>query len=345
MDGTLTIDQGTLPEVLDIILRNYQNLESSRLFIVANILQRQGRKIQQYNPLARARQNVAHHYDLSKELYDLFLDTDRQYSCGYFQTTDDSLEQAQLNKKRHIAAKLLLEPGQRILDVGSGWGGLAIYLAKVCDVDVNGITLSNEQFKLANDRVKEEGLSDRVRFNLQDYRTESAIYDRIVSVGMFEHVGKRNYREFFTAMYKLLAEDGVFLLHTIGRYDEPAPVNPFMRKYIFPGTDIPCLSELFPFIEQAGFILTDLEVLRLHYAKTLHEWRKRFMKNWDKVATLYDEQFCRMWELYLTSCEMGFRHDGIVVYQIQLAKKKDAVPLTRDYIADWERTNVQDLVA
>jgi cyclopropane-fatty-acyl-phospholipid synthase len=345
MDGTLTIDQGTLPEVLDIILRNYQNLESSRLFIVANILQRQGRKIQQYNPLARARQNVAHHYDLSKELYDLFLDTDRQYSCGYFQTTDDSLEQAQLNKKRHIAAKLLLEPGQRILDVGSGWGGLAIYLAKVCDVDVNGITLSNEQFKLANDRVKEEGLSDRVRFNLQDYRTESAIYDRIVSVGMFEHVGKRNYREFFTAMYKLLAEDGVFLLHTIGRYDEPAPVNPFMRKYIFPGTDIPCLSELFPFIEQAGFILTDLEVLRLHYAKTLHEWRKRFMKNWDKAATLYDEQFCRMWELYLTSCEMGFRHDGIVVYQIQLAKKKDAVPLTRDYIADWERTNVQDLVA
>jgi cyclopropane-fatty-acyl-phospholipid synthase len=184
-----------------------------------------------------------------------------------------------------------------------------------------------------------------VQINLQDYRSESGIYDRIVSVGMFEHVGKRNYQEFFNAINRLLADDGVMLLHTIGRYDQPAPVNPFIRKYIFPGTDIPCLSELFPFIEQAGFILTDLEVLRLHYAKTLHEWRKRFMKNWDNAANLYDEQFCRMWELYLTSCELGFCHDGVVVYQIQLAKKKDAVPLTRDYMADWKRANVKNLVA
>ncbi len=345
MDGTLTIDQGTLPEVLDLFLHNYANLERSRWFVLANVLQRQGRKIRQSNPLARATRNVAHHYDLSKELYELFLDSDRQYSCAYFETPGDSLEAAQANKKRHIAAKLLLQPGQKILDIGSGWGGLAIYLAKVCDVDVTGVTLSSEQHKVANERVIEEGLAGRVQFGLQDYRKETRVYDRIVSVGMFEHVGKRNYREFFATVYDLLADDGVFLLHTIGRYDEAAPVNPFMRKYIFPGTDIPCLSELFPLIERAGFVLTDLEVLRLHYAKTLHEWRKRFTENRAKAAALYDDRFCRMWELYLTSAEMGFRHDGIAVYQIQLAKKKDTVPLTRDYIADWKRVNGQELAA
>jgi cyclopropane-fatty-acyl-phospholipid synthase len=345
MDGTLTIDQGTLPDVLDLVLRNYANWEQSRLFVVANILQRQGRKIRQYNPLGQATRNVAHHYDLSKEFYELFLDPDCQYSCAYFETPGDSLEEAQANKKRHISAKLLLQPGQKILDIGSGWGGLAIYLAKVCDVDVTGVTLSSEQCKVTNERLIEEGLSGRVQIRFQDYRTETRVYDRIVSVGMFEHVGKRNYAEFFTTVYDLLAEDGVFLLHTIGRYDEPAPVNPFIRKYIFPGTDIPCLSELFPIIERTGFVLTDLEVLRLHYAKTLHEWRKRFTENWEKAAALYDDRFCRMWELYLTSCEMGFRHDGIVVYQIQLAKKKDAVPLTRDYIADWKRANGNVLAA
>lgn len=345
MEGTLTIDQGTLPEVLDIFLRNFAILEQSRSFVVANALQRQTRRIRQYNPIGRARRNVAHHYDLSKELYDLFLDSDRQYSCAYFETPGDSLEIAQANKKRHIAAKLLLQPDQKILDIGSGWGGLAIYLAKVCDVYVTGVTLSSEQHKVAEQRVIEEGLSGRVKIRFQDYRMETQIYDRIVSVGMFEHVGKRNYREFFTTVYNSLAEDGVFLLHTIGRYDEPAPVNPFIRKYIFPGTDIPCLSELFPIIERTGFVLTDLEVLRLHYAKTLHEWRKRFMENWEKAAALYDDRFCRMWELYLAGCEMGFRHDGIVVYQIQLAKKKDAVPLTRDYIADWERTHGKFLAA
>ena len=345
MDGTLTIDQGTLPEVLDLFLHNYANLERSRWFVLANILQRQGRKIRQSNPLGRATRNVAHHYDLSKELYELFLDSDRQYSCAYFETPGDSLEAAQANKKRHIAAKLLLQPGQKILDIGSGWGGLAIYLAKVCDVDVTGVTLSAEQYKVAHERVIEEGLAGRVQFGLQDYRKETRVYDRIVSVGMFEHVGKRNYREFFATAYDLLAEDGVFLLHTIGRYDEAAPVNPFLRKYIFPGTDIPCLSELLPIIERAGFVLTDLEVLRLHYAKTLHEWRKRFTKNREKAVALYDDRFYRMWELYLTSAEMGFRHDGIAVYQIQLAKKKDTVPLTRDYIADWKRANGQVLAA
>ncbi len=345
MDGTLTIEQGTLPEVLDLFLHNYANLQRSRWFVLANILQRQGRKIRQSNPLGRATRNVAHHYDLSKELYELFLDSDRQYSCAYFETPGDSLEAAQANKKRHIAAKLLLQPGQKILDIGSGWGGLAIYLAKVCDVDVTGVTLSAEQYKVAHERVIEEGLAGRVQFGLQDYRKETRVYDRIVSVGMFEHVGKRNYREFFTTAYDLLAEDGVFLLHTIGRYDEAAPVNPFLRKYIFPGTDIPCLSELLPMIERAGFVLTDLEVLRLHYAKTLHEWRKRFTENREKAVALYDDRFYRMWELYLTSAEMGFRHDGIAVYQIQLAKKKDTVPLTRDYIADWKRVNGQELAA
>lgn len=345
MDGTLTIDQGTLPEILGLFLHNFANFGQSRLSVAANILERQTRKIRQYNPIDRARRNVAHHYDLSKELYELFLDSDWQYSCAYFETPDDSLEIAQANKKRHIAAKLLLQPDQNILDIGSGWGGLAIYLAKACDVHVTGVTLSSEQHKVAEDRVNEEGVSDRVKFRLQDYRMETQIYDRIVSVGMFEHVGKRNYREFFTTVYNLLAKDGVFLLHTIGRYDEPAPVNPFIRKYIFPGTDIPCLSELFPIIERTGFVLTDLEVLRLHYAKTLHEWRRRFMANWEKAAALYDDRFCRMWELYLAGCETGFRHDSIVVYQIQLAKKKDAVPLTRDYIAEWKRTHGRFLAA
>lgn len=336
MNGRLTIDQGTLPELMDLLLRNYANLERSRLFAIANVLQRQGRKIRQYNPLAKASRNVAHHYDLSKELYALFLDPDRQYSCAYFESPDDSLEVAQENKKRHLAAKLLLEPGQKVLDIGCGWGGMAIHLAKCCEVDVTGVTLSSEQHSVANERVLEEGLSDRVHILRHDYRQETQTYDRIISVGMFEHVGKRNYREFFEATHDLLANDGVFVLHTIGRYDGPAPVNPFIRKYIFPGTDIPCLSELFPFIERAGFVLADLEVMRLHYAKTLHEWRKRLMDNWDKVAEIYDERFCRMWELYLTSCELGFRHDGIVVYQIQLSKTKDAVPLTRDYIAAWK---------
>ena len=239
----------------------------------------------------------------------------------------------------------MLKPGQKILDIGCGWGGLAIYLAKVCDVDVTGVTLSSEQYKVANERVIKEGLSGRVQIRCQDYRRETQVYDRIVSVGMFEHVGKRNYREFFNTVYDLLAKDGVLLLHTIGRYDEPAPVNPFILKYIFPGTDIPCLSELFPIIERTGFVLADLEVLRLHYAKTLHEWHKRFTENWERAAALYDDRFCRMWELYLTSCEIGFRHDAIVVYQIQLAKTKDAVPLTRDYIADWKRVPGKDLAA
>jgi len=345
MDGTLTIDQGTLPEVLDIFLRDYANWEHSRLFAAANILQRQGRKVRQYNTLGRATRNVAHHYELSKKLYELFLDRDFQYSCAYFEAPGDGLEEAQANKKRHIAAKLLLEPGQKILDIGCGWGGLAIYLAKLCDVNVVGVTLSSEQYKVANERVIQEGLSGRVQIRCQDYRSETQIYDRIVSVGMFEHVGKRNYREFFNTVYDLLAKDGVLLLQTIGRYDEPAPVNPFIRKYIFPGTDIPCLSELFPIIERTGFVLADLEVLRLHYAKTLHEWHQRFTENWEKAAELYDDRFCRMWELYLTSCEMGFRHDGIVVYQIQLSKTKDAVPLTRDYISDWKRKHGKDVAS
>ena len=241
------------------------------------------------------------------------------------------------------AAKLNLNrPGLKVLDIGSGWGGLGLSLAKVADCDLTGVTLSTEQHSLSSQRVKQEGLEDKVRFELCDYRHVEGRFDRLVSVGMFEHVGKRNYEEFFRTTYDLLDEDGVFLLHTIGRYSEPGPVNPFIRKYIFPGGDLPTLSELTPVIEESGFLMMDIELLRLHYAETLRLWHDAFQKNREKVRALYDERFCRMWEFYLVGSEMGFRHEGLVVFQIQLAKKQDALPLTRDYIQDWERKHPLD---
>ncbi len=336
MDGELTLEEGSTRDCIETLARNYRTPENGFWVALFFTLGRHGRRLKQYNPIGRARQNVAHHYDLSGELYDLFLDADRQYSCAYFHTGEESLEQAQADKKQHLAAKLYLNrPGLKLLDIGSGWGGLGLYLAQAGDCEVTGVTLSTEQHKVSQERVKQARLEDRVRFHLRDYREDENRYDRIVSVGMFEHVGKKNYREFFEKVSNLLSDEGVFVLHSIGRFNDPRPINPFMRKYIFPGADIPTLGEVLPVIEDCMLTVTDVEVLRLHYAETLRIWHERFQANRDKVRALYDERFCRMWEVYLAGCEMGFRHQGLMVFQIQITKKIDALPLTRDYIYEW----------
>ena len=339
MNGTLTIEEGTLYDFLDLAGHNMAALEGHPLQATQLALGRVMRFIHTYNPIGRAQQNVAHHYDLSGALYDLFLDKDRQYSCAYFMTDNDSLEVAQHNKKLHLAAKMLLEPGQKVLDIGSGWGGLGLYLAKLAGVDVTGVTLSVEQQKRSQQRAADMGLSDRVRFKLLDYRKEEGTFDRIVSVGMFEHVGATHYREFFRKVKTLLKEDGVAVLHSIGRMDPPGSTNPWLRKYIFPGGYTPALSEVMKAVEIEGLWITDIEILRLHYAKTLHEWHRRFQANRDKIKARYDERFCRMWEFYLVGCEIAFRHMGQMVFQMQLARKQDAVPLTREYITDYERAH------
>ena len=340
MDGSLTVEEGDIDGLLDLLLRNIGQGHRDWLARLRASARRLCRRIGCGNTLRRARANVAHHYDLSDQLYQLFLDADRQYSCAYFASPADSLEQAQDRKQRHIAAKLLLSPGQRALDIGSGWGGLALHMAKTEDVDVTGITLSVEQAAYARRQAEAAGLADRVRFVLEDYRDETGRYDRIVSVGMFEHVGVRHYHEYFTRIRDLLAEDGVALVHTIGSADGPGAISPWIDKYIFPGGYIPALSEIAPAIEQSGLCITDIEVLRLHYAETLKEWRHRFMAKRAQAATLYDERFCRMWEFYLAACEAAFRHNGLVVFQIQLSRRIDAVPLTRDYIAARESIGV-----
>jgi cyclopropane-fatty-acyl-phospholipid synthase len=340
MEGTLTIETGDVYDLLDLAVRN-AGWATTAHWAQGLLLRAQwlARRIHQYNPIGKAQANVAHHYDLSDTLYDLFLDADRQYSCAYFIRPDDTLERAQAQKKRHIAAKLLLRPGQKILDIGCGWGGLALYLAKIADAEVTGVTLSKEQHQVARRRAAEAGLAGRVDFKLLDYRLESGRFDRIVSVGMFEHVGVGHYDEFFGALRQLLADDGVALLHTIGRADGPGETNTWIRKYIFPGGYSPALSEVLPAIERAGLYVTDVEVLRLHYAETLRHWRQRVLANRERIVALYDERFLRMWEFYLAGSEVTFRHAGHVVFQIQLAKRVDAVPLTRDYIADYERAH------
>jgi len=337
MDGALTIEEGSLYDLIDLLA---VNLEAPPKDVFGRLLNGSAtllRRVHQYNPAARARQNAAHHYDLSDQLYELFLDKDRQYSSAYFHDDNDDLESAQLNKKRHLAAKLLIRPGQRVLDIGSGWGGLALYLAGECGADVTGLTLSVEQHKMATRRAAAAGVSDRVRFYLRDYREERGQYDRIVSVGMFEHVGVNHYGAFFAKLESLLKQDGIALLHSIGRKDGPGSTSPWIRKYIFPGGYIPALSEVVPVAERRNLWITDIEILRLHYAKTLRAWRSRFERNRDRVREIYDERFCRMWEMYLTGSEIAFRGQGLMVFQMQLAKAVDAVPLTRDYMLDWER--------
>jgi cyclopropane-fatty-acyl-phospholipid synthase len=338
MDGTLTIeDGGTIYDLIDLLTRNDELMADSALWRALARWRNLTRRLYQYNPVSRSRRNVAHHYDLSDQLYELFLDRDRQYSCAYFLHPDDDIDTAQLNKRRHIASKLLLRPGMKVLDIGCGWGGLALFLASECGADVTGLTLSSEQLKVAQRRAAQAGLADRVRFHLRDYREERGSYDRIVSVGMFEHVGVSQYPAFFAQVKTLLKPDGVALLHSIGRSDGPGATNPWMRKYIFPGGYSPAISEVVPVIERARLWITDIEVLRLHYAETLKAWRRRFLQQRDRVLQLYDERFCRMWETYLAGSEVAFREGGHLVMQIQIAKAIGTVPITRDYMFDWER--------
>jgi len=342
MDGTLTVEEGSLYDLLDLLAVNLEAMPEGLLARLLNGSVTLLRRVHQYNPLPRARQNAAHHYDLSDQLYELFLDQDRQYSCAYFHDRTDDLDTAQLNKKRHIAAKLLVRPGQRVLDIGSGWGGLALHLASECGADVTGLTLSVEQHKVAVRRVAAAGLSDRIRFYLRDYREELGHYDRIVSVGMFEHVGINHYSAFFAKLKSLLTPDGIALLHSIGRKDGPGSTHPWIRKYIFPGGYAPALSEVLPTVERSKLWITDIEILRLHYAETLRAWRGRFERNRDRLRRIYDERFCRMWEMYLICSEIAFRRQDHMVFQMQLSKAVDAVPLTRDYLLGWEREQSAD---
>jgi cyclopropane-fatty-acyl-phospholipid synthase len=339
MNGRMTVDPPhDVYDLVDLITRNgaWEAPGQDRKLMGKRTGQIRAR-LDRYNARRSAKRNVAHHYDLDDRLYDLFLDADRQYSCAYFTDPGNSLAQAQADKKAHIAAKLHLKPGQRVLDIGCGWGGMALYLNRVADVDVLGVTLSEEQLKVARRRAEEAGVADRVRFELTDYRDVTGSFDRIVSVGMFEHVGAAQYRTFFETCHRLLAPDGVMLLHTIGHADGPSTTDPWTRKYIFPGGHMPALSEVAPVIERSGLWLTDLEVLRLHYAMTLERWYERTEAARDAIITLYDARFLRMWEYYLAGAIIGFRYDGLANFQIQLTRRRDALPLVRDYMLTAER--------
>jgi cyclopropane-fatty-acyl-phospholipid synthase len=343
MDGSFVVERGSIADVLAILLR--QDVTPAPRWAWPPRLARLAfRRLQQFNPRSRSRRNVAHHYDLDGRLYSLFLDGDQQYSCAYFESGDTSLDDAQLAKKRHLAAKLCLKPGASVLDIGCGWGGLALYLAEICGASVTGITLSEEQYQRAQGRALERGRTQDATFRLLDYRDANGRFDRIVSVGMFEHVGVGFYDTFFAKCAHLLADDGVMVLHSIGRKSEPGTTNPWIAKYIFPGGYIPALSEILPRIERAHLIVTDVEVLQLHYAKTLQAWRERFLAHREDVIRLYDERFVRMWEFYLASSEMAFREGDMVVFQIQMAKCKGITPATRDYITN-EETRLRGLEA
>jgi cyclopropane-fatty-acyl-phospholipid synthase len=338
MSGGLTAEEGGIYDFLDTVLANLQARPAGHpVMRLRQQLADVSRRLVQYNPAARARRNVAHHYDLNGRLYSLFLDRDRQYSCAYFPRGDETLEEAQTAKKRHIAAKLRLDrPGLRVLDIGCGWGGMALTLARDFGAHVTGVTLSQEQFTEARARAAAEGLEDRVHFELCDYRSVAETFDRIVSVGMFEHVGIGHYREFFDTIARCLKPDGVALIHAIGRSDGPGSTNAWLRKYIFPGGYSPALSEVLPPVEKSGLMATDIEILRLHYAETLRHWRRRFAANRDAIATLYDDAFCRMFEFYLAASEITFRRCWHMVWQLQLTHGHGAVPLTRDYISAVE---------
>ncbi|MFL5260437.1 MAG: class I SAM-dependent methyltransferase [Hyphomicrobiales bacterium] len=337
MDGGIVLERGSIYDLLALLLENIRGrhewpwamklLERSRRAV---------RRIHQFNGLRRAKQNVTHHYDLSGELYDLFLDRDRQYSCAYFDHPGASLDEAQLAKKRHLAAKLAIEPGMRVLDIGSGWGGLGLYLAETCGAKVVGVTLSEEQHKLSNERAHQRGVADRVEFRLLDYRQLEEPFDRIVSVGMFEHVGIGYYAQFFSKCRQLLKDDGVGVLHSINRSRGPGSTSAWINKYIFPGGYIPALSEVLPAMECSGLYVTDIEILRLHYAETLRGWSERFHANRDKVKDIYDERFCRMWEFYLAASETSFRFGGMNNFQIQFARNQHALPMTRNYMLEEE---------
>jgi cyclopropane-fatty-acyl-phospholipid synthase len=344
MDGRLILERGDIRDFADLIGRNLQWDDDDSARIRMWRPHRLLAALDTWNWERRSKRNVAHHYDLSAALYDLFLDADRQYSCAYFDGPMVPLDQAQADKKAHIAAKLLLRPGQRVLDIGCGWGGMALYLNRVADVDVLGITLSEEQLKIARERAAAAGVSDRVTFELLDYRQVAGSFDRIVSVGMFEHVGPPHYRAFFEKCRSLLTEDGVMLLHTIGRADGPGATDAWLAKYIFPGGYVPALSQIMPAIENARLWLTDLESLRLHYAYTTSAWYDRVTAARAQIVALYDERFFRMWQYYLAGAISAFRHDGHLVFQLQLTRRRDAVPIVRTYL-DRAEARLRALVA
>ena len=334
MDGRITIEAGTIRDFLKVVTSNLAALDSLPLQAANQKLSRLSRSCRRRNHKKRASANVAHHYNLSGSLYDLFLDADRQYSCAYFADCRNTLEDAQAAKKRHLAGKLLLWPGASVLDIGSGWGGLAMELAQDAGAKVLGITLSEEQLAASRSRANAAGLTDRVKFELLDYREVRDQFDRIVSVGMFEHVGQSHYDEFFAIVARTLKPDGVAVIHSIGRRSSPGGSDRWISKYIFPGSYVPALSEVMSAVERSGLWVTDVEILRLHYADTLRHWFHRFRQKREQARAIYDERFCRMWEFYLAACEMMFRHGDLMVFQIQLAHERDAVPLTRDYISD-----------
>ncbi len=334
MDGRVVVEQGSLYDLLDALVAAVHKARPQGWGKVLSGLRTAIRRFHQHNTPALAKRNVAHHYDLKSDFFRLFLDEDMQYSCAYFARPDMTLAEAQLAKKRHIMAKLDLRPGQRVLDIGCGWGGMALSIAGETGASVTGITLSEEQLAVAKQRGVESGLP--VAFRLEDYRHLTEPFDRIVSVGMFEHVGVGYYRDYFRKIRELLSDDGVALIHTIGRSTPPGATNPFIAKYIFPGGYIPAMSEVAAAIEQEGLVITDVEVLRIHYAETLKVWRENFLARRDEAVAMYDERFARMWEFYLAACEASFRHDDLVVFQFQLAKKLDGLPITRGYIEERE---------
>lgn len=336
MNGRLVVESGTVYDLLELLLRNVEAQPQPRWLQWLDAGRRYGRRLQQFNPISRARRNAAYHYNIDGAIYDLFLDPDKQYSCAYF-TPGADLNEAQLAKKVHLASKLALRPGQRVLDIGCGWGGLALWMATNAGTKVKGITLSSEQLAVAQERARKQGLANAIEFALEDYRETAGKFDRIVSVGMFEHVGVNHYGTFFRRLNELLTDDGVAVLHSIGRSDGPGYTNPFIAKYIFPGGYIPALSEVLPAIERAGLIVSDIEILRLHYAETLKAWRERFMARRQEAVALKGEEFCRMWEFYLAGSETAFRYQGMMVFQIQLIKRIDALPIVRDYMLEEER--------
>ncbi len=336
MDGRFVVTKGDLYDFLAIGSANLWKTEGLAWLKLLEKVRDAIKSWKQRNDRRRARENIATHYDLDHRLYDLFLDADRQYSCAYFEHPGQTLEEAQLAKKRHIAAKLLVDERHRVLDIGSGFGGMGLYLARQTGASVLGVTLSEEQLAISQARAEEAGLTARAEFRLKDYRDVEGSFNRIVSVGMFEHVGLAHFDEFFSHVSRLLADDGVMLLHAIGRSSGPGYTNPWVAKYIFPGGYIPAVSEVLAAIERQGLFVTDVEMLRLHYADTLKIWRERFNARRDEARALYDERFCRMWDFYLAGAETAFRVAGNMVFQIQITKRQDVVPLTRDYIAARE---------
>ena len=333
-EGSFVVENGSIADFLAILMDQPEIVP--RWARLQWWLRYPARHMRQFNARGRAKNNVAHHYDLDSRLYSLFLDSDKQYSCAYFDHPDMTLDDAQLAKKRHIAAKLLVRPEDRILDIGSGWGGLGIYLAETTGANVTGVTLSNEQLQVSNARASEKNLGRSAKFLLEDYRDIPGPFERIASVGMFEHVGVDFYDTYFKRCAELLTEDGVMLLHSIGRSEGPDATNPWIAKYIFPGGYIPALSEVLPAIERAGLLVCDIEILRLHYAETLKAWRERFMARREEAIQLYDERFARMWEFYLACSEMAFRKQNLMNFQIQLTKRQGVVPNTRDYVGSDE---------